>query len=57
MLFKSKLDNKNITLMVDRGHINSKNETVLLRITIDDKLTFKKLRWNIDGIASDGLRA
>lgn len=57
MLFKSKLDNKNITLMVDTGHINSKNETVLLRITIDDKLTFKKLRWNIDGIASDGLRA
>ena len=43
--------------MVDKEYINSKSETILLRVTIDDKLTFKKLRSDIDGVASGGPRA
>ena len=47
MLFESKVDNNNITLMVEKEYIHSKNETILLTVTIDDKLTSKKHRNNL----------
>ena len=47
MLFESKVDNNNITLMVEKEYIHSKNEAILLTVTIDDKLTSKKHRNNL----------
>lgn len=48
MLFESKVDNNNITLMVEKEYIHSKNEAILLTVTIDDKLTSKKQKQSME---------
>ena len=53
----SKIDNSKITFVIENKQIKCKREVKLLRITIDEKLTFTKDIANICSLANNRLRA
>ena len=57
MFLGSKIDNSKITFAIENKQIKCKREVKLLRITIDEKLTFTKHIANICCLANNRLRA
>ena len=57
MFLGSSINDNNITFIVENKHIESTNKAKLLRITVDQKLTFTKHINNLCNTASNHLRA
>ena len=56
MFLGSKIDNSKITFAIENKQITCKKEVKLLRITIDEKLTFTRQVVNICSLANNRLR-
>ena len=57
LFLESKIDNSKITFVIENKQIKCKKEVKLLRITIDEKLTFTKDISNTCNLANNRLRA
>ena len=57
MFLGSKIDNSKVTFAIENKQIKWKREVKLLRITIDEKLTFTKHIANICNLANNRLKA